>query len=186
MLGMFSEPAANVAQLLLQPNETVADLGAGSGAYTIECAKSLKGTGRVYAIEIQKDLLTRIQNSAKDAHLGNVAVIWGHLEKRGGTKLTDNMVDVAILSNVLFQTEDKDTVLEETRRILRPGGRLLFIDWIASFGNLGPHADQVFPEDAARKLLEKHGFLFDKAINAGSYHYGLICRKGGPSFNTVR
>lgn len=179
---MFSEPAANVAQLQLQENETVADLGAGGGAYSLEAGKALRGSGRVYAVEIQKDLLTRIQNSAKEAHLGNIATIWGHIEKSGGTKLADNACDAAILSNVLFQTQDKDAVIDETKRILRPGGRLLFVDWTGSFGNFGPPAEQVFSETAARALLEKHGFLIDRNITAGNYHYGMICRKGGAGF----
>ena len=91
---MFADPAANIAQLQLATNEVVADFGAGGGAYTIAAAQALKGTGRVYAIEVQKELLTRIQNTARDQHLGNVDIIWGDFEKRGGAKLHDGTVDV--------------------------------------------------------------------------------------------
>lgn len=181
---MFSEPAANVAQLALQPNEIVADLGAGSGAYTLEAAKALKGTGRVYAIEIQKELLTRIQNSAKEAHLGNVQAVWGHIEERGGTKVADASVDVVILSNVLFQTDDKSKVVDEVSRIIRPGGRVLVIDWSGSFGSMGPHPDHIFTEVECRALFEKAGYLLDRPISPGNYHWGLLYRKGGMTFAT--
>jgi ubiquinone/menaquinone biosynthesis C-methylase UbiE len=176
---MFAEPDANIAQLGLQENEVVADFGAGSGAYTVAAAKALHGTGRVYAVEIQKDLLTRMQNTARSSALGNIQVVWGNIEKRGGTKLPDNSLDVVILSNVLFQTDDKKATFEEVRRVLRPGGRLLLVDWTASFGNLGPVPDHIFTEVAARALAAEAVFLFDKVINAGNYHYGLIFRKGG-------
>ena len=176
---MFAEPEANIAQLGLRENEVVADFGAGSGAYSIAAAKALHGTGRVYAVEIQKDLLTRMQNTARSSGLGNVDVVWGNIEKRGGTKLHENSIDVVILSNVLFQTDEKKITLEEARRVLRPGGRLFLVDWTASFGNLGPVPEHIFTEVAARTIAGEAGFLFDKVINAGNYHYGLIFRKGG-------
>ena len=67
----------------------VADLGAGSGHYTLAAAKKVGESGRVYAIEVQKDLLTRIKNLAQTEHINNVEVIWGDVENRGGTKLKD-------------------------------------------------------------------------------------------------
>src|SRR3990167_7470994 len=110
---MFSAPEKNIEQLGLADNLVVADFGAGSGAYTIAAAKAMHGTGKVYAIEVQKDLLTRLQNTCTEQHLGNVSFIWGNLEKSGGTKLADRSCDVAILSNILFQVEDrKATALE--------------------------------------------------------------------------
>lgn len=175
---MFSAPERNIEQLGLQPNEIVADFGAGSGAYTMAAAQVLKGTGKVYAIEVQKDVLARLEHACRDAHLGNVGFIWGDLEKMGGTKLRDGSVDVVIVSNVLFQAEDKKAMLDEAKRILRHQGRLLVIDWTASFQNLGPTPEQVFPEASARALVESLGFTFERAINAGNFHYGMIFRKG--------
>ena len=175
---MFSAPEKNIEQLELQPNNIVADFGAGGGAYTIAAAKALQTTGKVYAIDVQKDLLTRLENTCREEHLGNVGFIWGDLEHMGGTKLRDNSVDVAIVSNVLFQTADKKIVLEEMKRILRNQGKLLLIDWTGSFNNLGPTPEQVFPELEARKLVESLAFSFDKNIDAGNFHYGMIFRKG--------
>lgn len=106
MLHVFCT-GKNIEQLNLQPNQIVADFGAGSGAYTIAAAKAMNETGNVYAIDVQKDLLTRLENTCKEAHVSNVSFVWGNLEQVGGTKLRDQSVDVAILSNVLFQTPDK-------------------------------------------------------------------------------
>ena len=175
---MFSAPEKNVDQLELAPNQVVADFGAGSGAYTMAVAKALKGTGRVYAIEVQQGLLTTLQNTCKDQHIGNVSFIWGNIELRGGSKLGDNTCDLVILSNVLFQAPDKKAVIEEARRVLRPSGKLLLIDWTASFNNMGPTTEQVFPEMEAKKLAEDERFSFEKSIDAGNFHYGLVFRKG--------
>ncbi len=174
---MFSAPEKNIEQLQLADNQTVADFGAGSGAYTIAAAKAMHGTGKVYAIEVQKDLLTRLQNTCTEQGLGNVSFIWGNLEKPGGTKIQDGACDAVIVSNLLFQAPDKKAIMEEAKRVLHPGGILLLIDWTASFNNMGPTPEQVFPEAEARTLAEKLGFLFDRSLNAGNFHYGLLLRK---------
>lgn len=175
---MFSAPEKNIEQLGLAENLLVADFGCGPGAYTIAAAKALNGTGKVYAIEVQKDLLTKLEGTCHDQHIGNVSFIWGNLELPGGTKLRDGSCDVVILSNLLFQAPNKEGVIDEVRRVLRQGGRLLLIDWTASFNNMGPTAGQVYPENEARNLVESKSFTFEKAISAGNFHYGLIFRKG--------
>jgi hypothetical protein len=61
---------------------------------------------------------------------------------------------------------------------LKHGGRLLVIDWKGSYGNMGPKADEVFPEAEALKLFESMNFTLEKHIDAGGFHYGLVFRKG--------
>lgn len=177
---MFSVPEKNIEQLALKQDQIVADFGAGSGAYTLAAAKALNGSGKVYAIDVQKDLLTRLEKTCHEAHANNVSFIWGNIEIPGGTKLRDKSADVVIVSNVLFQTPEKRTVIEEAERVLRDGGRLLFVDWTGSFNNMGPTPEQVFPEADARVLVESFSFTFDRILSAGNYHYGLIFRKGKP------
>ncbi|OGZ06945.1 MAG: hypothetical protein A2942_01270 [Candidatus Lloydbacteria bacterium RIFCSPLOWO2_01_FULL_50_20] len=174
---MFSVPEKNVEELHLAPNQTVADFGTGSGAYAIAAAKAMRGTGKVYAVDVQKGILTRLENTCKEYGLGNISFIWGDLEKPEGTRLRNDSCDAVILSNVLSQASDKKAVIDEVRRVLHPGGILLLIDWTASFNNMGPVKEQVFPEAESRKLTEGSGFLFDRSINAGNYHYGLVMRK---------
>ena len=175
---MFSAPEKNIKELSISENQIIADFGAGAGAYTIAAAKALNGTGKVYAIDVQKDLLTRLENSCKENHGGNVSFIWGDLERPGGTKLRDQSCDAVIISNVLFQSADKKAVLSEARRVLRHGGLLLLVDWTASFNNMGPTPEQVFPEMEARTLVESLNFTLDRAINAGNFHYGFVFKKG--------
>jgi len=175
---MFASPETIIATLLLEEGNVVADFGAGSGAFTIAAAKALNGSGNVYAIDVQKDLLARLEHTCQDFHVANVSYVWGNIEKQGGTKLRDGSVDVVIVSNVLFQITEKKTVIEEAKRILKHNGKLLLIDWTASFKNLGPTPEQVFPELEAHKMIEGMAFSFEKNIDAGNFHYGLIFRKG--------
>ena len=89
---MFANPESNVRKFGLTPNMHIADLGAGSGAYTIALAEILTN-GKVYAVEVQKELLSRIKNDAEKKHLTNIEVIWGDIERAGGTKLGNSSMD---------------------------------------------------------------------------------------------
>ncbi|MFA5933924.1 MAG: class I SAM-dependent methyltransferase [Candidatus Paceibacterota bacterium] len=173
---MFADPESNVRQFGLEHNMYVADLGAGTGAYSIAAAHMVMG-GRVYAIEVQKDLLEKIRTEAVKQHLSNIECIWGNIENPKGTKLRDHAVDAVIASNVLFQVEDRDGFIKEIKRILKPEGKVLIIDWSDSFGGMGPKGDSVISESKAKELFEKHGFTFDKDISTGAHHYGMILKK---------
>lgn len=174
---MFTDPFLNVTHLQLLPGQSVADLGAGSGFYTIAAAKAVGAKGRVYAVDVQKELLSRVKAEAAKEHLYNVDVIWGDLEHVGGTHIPDNGVDAAIVSNVFFQITDRRHFLEEVRRILRPGGRVLVIDWSDSYSGMGPAPQYVVQEDVVKTLFAEQGFIFERSIPAGDSHYGFVCRK---------
>jgi ubiquinone/menaquinone biosynthesis C-methylase UbiE len=174
---MFSDPEKNIEQCGIQAGQEIADIGSGSGFYTIGAAKALISTGRVYAIDVQKDLLTKVKNNAVREGLYNVEVIWGDIDKVGGTKLRDASIDLAFLCNVLFQLENKANIVKEIKRILKPAGRVLIVDWTDSFGGIGPKPDVVVKKDKVMDMFEKEGFHLDREISAGAHHYGLIYKK---------
>lgn len=154
---------------------TVVDLGAGSGFYTFAAAEALKGSGVVYAVDVQKELLDRVLREAQHAHLTNVQIIWGDIDRAGGVKLADWTANAVIIANVLFQIADKKTLFAQAKRLLKPGGKVLLVDWAVSGGG-GPGAKEYVPETTARALAEGAGFKFEKSISAGAQHYGMILR----------
>ena len=172
----FGVPASNIKQFGLGNTLHVADLGAGSGHYT-RALSNLLSEGKVYAIEVQKEILERLKNDLSREGKSNVEYIWANIEKMGGTKLADNSIDAVVISNVLFQIEDKVTFIKEVRRILKPKGRVLLIDWSGSYGGMGPSSESVVTEDSARGLFENNGFTFEKNINAGANHWGIVLVK---------
>lgn len=174
---MFSDPIKNVEQSGIQPGMEIADLGSGSGHYTLAIAKALASTGKVYAIDINKDLLTKLKNNAVKQNLFNVEVVWGNIDKVGGTKLRDYCVDMVFACNIIFQLENKDDFIKEIKRILKPGGRAVIVDWEDSFGGIGPKKEQVVTKDYTSNIFSKAGFHLDREIGAGSHHYGLIYKK---------
>ena len=101
----------------------------------------------------------------------------GDLEAEHGSHLKDESVDAVVTTNMLFQLENKDACLAEARRILRPEGRLLIVDWSESFGGIGPQPEHVFPKETARATAEGAGFSFVRDIPTGDYHYGMLFSK---------
>ena len=128
----------------------------------------------MYGVDVQKELLDRMKNNARRESIFNIEVVWGDLEKLGGTRLRDASMDVALVTNVLFQLEDMGTFLTEVYRIVKPRGKVLLVDWSESFGNTGPPKDRIVSEDKALELFEKHGFTKLKDISGGEHHYGMV------------
>lgn len=174
----FSNPKQVIAQSGLIEGFVVADFGAGSGHYTIAAAKAVGDRGRVYAIDIQKELIARLKREVSSEGVRNVEVLWGDIETPHGSKLKDEMVDVVILANVLFQIERRGGVIEEAKRVVKPGGKVVVVEWKDSFGGIGPRKEDVLSEAMAKSLFERAGFVFDRSLpNAGMHHYGFIMKK---------
>ena len=173
----FAHPPRNVAALGVQPGMKIADFGSGSGAYVLAIAKELHHTGHVYAIDIQKDLLRRTKNEAERLGYKNVEVLWGDLEAENGSKIADNTLELVLISNLLFQVEDKRQVMAEAKRITRPNGRVAVIDWSESFGGLGPTKEDVVPKSDVLTLARSVDLVFVSEFAAGAHHFGLVFRK---------
>lgn len=175
--GSFANPQAIVTHFHLREGDTVADLGAGSGQYMKPLSDAVGKSGRVYLCDIQKSLVEAMGNHARERGITNVRPLWGDLEHTGGIRIDDHTLDTAILSNVLFQIEDKKTAIAEIGRILRPGGKLYIVDWSESFGGMGPRPEDVITEDEVRSLCEAGGFTYVSSFPAGDHHYGLAFKK---------
>jgi ubiquinone/menaquinone biosynthesis C-methylase UbiE len=170
----FADPKSNVLQMGLRDGTKVAELGAGSGHYALAAAHVVGHSGRVYAVDIHEDILHHITDAAHRQNLRNVETVWGNIEKLGGTKLKPHAVDGAILSNTLFQIEHRDGLIAEIKRILKPGGKLLVIDWAGSYGGVGPSPSHVVSERDAEALFIGAGFHKVKDFRAGGHHYAIV------------
>ena len=173
---MFSQPIQNLEELGIAEGQKVADIGSGIGYYAIPVAKKVGASGKVYAVEVQKDLIAKLKSSAAQEGVHNIDIIWGNAEKIGGTTIHDSTMDRVIVSNVLFQIEanDRDNLCIEMKRITKPGGKLLLIDWSEN-SPLG--AQSFVPKPLAEALFTKAGFVVEKTFEAGNHHYGIVFKR---------
>lgn len=152
----------------------VGDFGAGTGHYARAAAAVVGSSGRVYAIDVQEDVLKHLKLNTLAHHQSTIETLWGDIEKLGGTHLRDASLDAIILANVLFQISNRSGLLGEIKRVLVPGGKLMVVDWAGSYGGIGPSPKQVVPEHDAEAFFINGGFHKVKSFRAGPHHYGVI------------
>lgn len=174
---MFLSPDRNLKEASVSQNMIVADFDAGAGYYTFAASRLVGEKGRVYAIDMNAELLERIKNESKRIQSKNIEIIKANLESKNGSGLKEESVDLVVIANSFFIFENKKAVVEEAFRILHKGGRVLFVEWLDSFAGFGPHIDHIIKKEDARKIFEEESFVFAQEINAGSHHYGFIFRK---------
>lgn len=117
-----------LAALAIQPGQTVADIGAGSGLFTMAFAEVVGESGRVYAVDIQDYFLEHIEQRANKAGYTNITTLKA---KPRTANLPSNSVDIIFLCDVFHHIEYPMTYLTSLRAALRPNGRLILIDYIA-------------------------------------------------------
>ncbi len=160
----------------LKPGDVVADFGAGSGFFLKILSESVQ-EGKVYACEIQKQLVEKLSEFIRLSNLPNVHPLWCDLEEENGIKLANGALDAGILVNTFFQFENKEKAIKEIRRVLKTGGLLHVIDWSESFGGIGPQPKDVVTKDKAISLFESLEFILEREFPAGDHHYGFTVRK---------
>lgn len=174
MKESFSDPQGNVLQFGLKEGMKVGDFGAGSGHYARVAAAIVGRDGKVYAIDVQEDILKHLKLNTHDLHQHIINPLWGDIEKLGGTHLRNESLDAIILANVLFQIDERVGLLAEIQRTIKRGGKLLVVDWAGGYGGIGPPPERVVPEHEAEEFFINGGFHKVKSFRAGPHHYGIV------------
>jgi ubiquinone/menaquinone biosynthesis C-methylase UbiE len=168
----FLTPEHLVRELYLEPGDRVADLGSGTGAYTIALAQEVGEMGQVYSVDIHREALHTLAGTLDKRGILNVEMLWADIEK--GIPIDAYSLDAVVMSNILFQLEDIDAALSYVAKILKPEGELLIVEWSESHGGIGPHPSHVVTEERAISLALRHGFRMLKRLPAGGYHYAFM------------
>lgn len=174
MSAHFSSPHENVLHLALREGMKVGDFGAGTGHYAQAAAAIVGRDGKVYAIDVQENILKHLRLNTHQHHQSAIDTVWGDIEKPGGTHLRDASLDAVILANTFFQVENRFGCLKEIKRVLKSGGKLMVVDWAGSYGGMGPAMEQVVSEHETEAFFINGGFHKVKSFRAGPHHYGII------------
>lgn len=164
------QPEKVIGHLNVNQDDTVADLGAGPGLFTIPFAKR---TEYVYAVDIELAMLERLKENAEKEDVENIEYIVSDLEN---IDMKDHSVTRVFNAFVIHEVTNIDDAVQEMKRILEPGGYLLLMDWEAVASESGPPLDIRIPSSKMDNLLKENGFNTE-SFHLNSEHYAIIARK---------
>jgi len=178
----FSKELLDAEELLnkleIKKNMVIADLGCGpKGHFTFPAARLVGDNGLVYAVDVVQNVLAGVDNLAQVYGLPNVRTLWADLEVPGAVKVRDGSVDIALLNNILFQTEKDDVVFQQAVRLLKEGGRLLITIWKKDGAAFGPPQEKRIDQTEVKKFARQAGLKLEEEFAAGKYYHGLIFHK---------
>lgn len=172
--GGFLDTRKVVAAVGVTPGMHVADLGCGSGYFSLELAKAVGSSGTVAAVDVMQEPLQSVQTKSEAMGLGNIRTIRADLEVSGSTKIPDRALDLSLLANILFQSQKKEEIIREAVRIIKPGGKLVIMDWKKGATGFGPPDDFRTAKEEFQRMAEEQGVKFDREIDGGPYYIVLI------------
>lgn len=168
----FLDPKEVIDKLELKEDMTACEFGSGSGSFTLVLAKKLKN-GKVYATDIQKEPLSALNGRAKLENISNIETIRCDIEKE--CPFPNEFFDLVLISNLLFQVEEKRAIIYEAKRILKKEGIILIVDW-KELALLGPKIGRV-SQDEIKEIAQSFELKLKKEFKAGAFHWGLIFEK---------
>lgn len=161
------KPTAVLKDAGLKKGDSIADAGAGPGFFSFPASRIVGRDGIVYAIDTQKEMLEGLKRQSPPLNV--VPVLSGE----NSIPLKKSAVDFALSAYVLHETDNKARFLKEIRRIMKPGARLLIIDWKKKKEEHGPPIEERLSIKTVEGLLRKAGFVSLKASPLNDSHYRI-------------
>jgi len=176
MWDTFFDPNTILDDLGIQDlHGNIVDVGCGYATFTIPAAR--KSKGMIYALDIEKEMIQKVQKTATEARLRNVVAIQRDFIAQG-TGLPENSSEYVMLFNILH-VEEPLKILSEARRILLPGGKVGVIHWNYDPSTPRGPSMKIRPRpEQCQQWMKTAGFELIKAfIDFPLYHYGILGQK---------
>jgi ubiquinone/menaquinone biosynthesis C-methylase UbiE len=169
----WQNPEAILADIGLKPGSTFVDLGCGEGFFTLPAARLVGKGGRVHGVDANSAAMDRLREKAAAEGLSNMELKAAQAEE---TVLCEACADIVFLGIVLHDFSEPAKVLANARKMLKPTGRLVNLDWKREPMGLGPPFKKRFSEDKAVRLILAAGFKVEAVGEAKPYHYLIIAK----------
>jgi len=165
--------AETVAALELKPGQLVADIGAGTGVFSLPLARAVRPGGTLYAVEVDEKLLEYITESATEQGVANVQPVYGEYDD----PLLPAEVDLAFIHDVLHHIEKRDVYLKNLAGYLKPSGRVAIIDFVAGRGGHRDDGKMQLTKDQVAAMMAQAGLKPVREIDLFDDKWFVIYRK---------
>lgn len=167
----WQKPAEVVRALQLQPGMRVADLGAGTGYFSRYLAAAVGDRGTVFAADTEPQLVAHLRERAEQEHTPNVIPI---LASADNPRLPAGAVDVVLIVDTVHHLDDRINYLHRLRRILKPGGRVVVIDFKKESIPVGPPPEHKLTREQIVEEFASAGYRLVSEPAILPYQYFLV------------
>jgi ubiquinone/menaquinone biosynthesis C-methylase UbiE len=166
-------PAKAITALQLRPGQSIADVGAGSGYYTMLLSAAVGPRGRVYATDIQPEMLALIRQKVEKRRVSNVELLLG---TSTDPRLPDGAIDLALMVDVYHELSQPQVFLQSLKRAFKPDGRLVLIEFRQEDASVPIRKEHKMSVREARMELEAEGYRFERVIDVLPWQHILVFR----------
>ena len=182
-VAMLEDPARDAYQkpdevlraLALRPGEAVADVGSGSGYFALRLAAAVGSSGRVYAVDVDPGMVRHLNKRVRDAGVDNVRSV---LAAPDDPLLPDASVDRFFICDTWHHIEDQAKYLALMKKMLRPGGEVVMIDFKKEATPMGPPLEMRIARETLVGQMQAAGFRLASEHTFLPYQYFLVFRPG--------
>ena len=173
----YQKPDQVVKALDLREGEAVADIGSGTGYFTLRFAEAVGDSGTVYAVDVSPDMVRHLNRRLRDRGVGNVVTV---LADPTDPLLRDGSVDRFVIVDTWHHIEDQGGYLEKMKRMLRPGGQVVHIDFKKGDLPVGPPPGHKIARGDVVARMEEAGFRLTAEHDFLPYQYFLVFEPASP------
>jgi len=167
-------PETALDKIGIKQGMTVADVGAGVGYFTVRLGRRVGPTGKVYAVDVQPEMLSILKQRAAKAKLTNVVAILG---SESDPKIPDASADLILLVDVYHEFSQPQRMLQRLREALKNDGRLILLEYRKEDPHIPIRPEHKMSVAEAKAELEAEGFRLDTVLSDLPRQHILIFRK---------
>jgi ubiquinone/menaquinone biosynthesis C-methylase UbiE len=170
----YQKPHEVMEALAVKEGEIIADIGSGSGYFTLRLAKHVGPSGRVYAVDVSPDMIRHLNTRIRDGGLTNVTTVLAPPDD----PLLPQPVDRFLIVDVWHHIDDQPGYLTKMKKLLKPGGRVIMIDFHKRELPVGPAVGMKIAREDLLKQMTSNGFRLAAEHTFLPYQYFMVFEVG--------
>ena len=155
-------PETALDKIGIKPGMVVADVGAGVGYFTIRLARRVAPQGKVYAVDVQPEMLSILKNRAAKANVKNITPVLG---SESSPQLPQSCCDLILMVDVYHELSQPQRMLQKMKQALKPGGRLVLLEYRKEDPHIPIRSEHKMSVAEAKMEVEAEGYKLEATLN---------------------